>query len=113
MKANIISLIENDKLVDKIRLILNNTPDKVLKDWAEENAHLISTYFKYEESFLNEPDMDGRLFILIQKIGKELSIGKNVYADATHLNENSREKLLNNLKKFFHMYFNEEINLEI
>ena len=79
LRENIVDVLEtklselyNDKLVDKIRLILNNTPDKVLKDWAEENAHLISTYFKYEESFLNEPDMDGRLFILIQKIGKDL-----------------------------------------
>lgn len=48
--------------------------------------------------------------IFIQTIGEELSKGKNVYADATHLNDNSRYKVLNNLKNIFpNLNFNIEI----
>lgn len=110
LRENIVDVLEtklselyNDKLVDKIRLILNNTPDDVLKDWAEDNVRLIRTYFKYEESFLNEADMDGRLFILIQKIGKDLGkIDINPYSpeyiNETTIKDKGTKYVIDNLQ---------------
>ena len=82
----------------------NKKEDEIIVSRDEIRFNLLKkgdAYFKNEKQVYN---------LFIQKIGKELSIGKNVYADATHLNENSREKLLNNLKKFFpNLNFNIEI----
>lgn len=79
LRENIVDVLEtklsenyNYQLVEDIRRILNRVDDEKLKEFADENTHLISTYFRYEESQLGSADMDGRLFVLIQKIAKEL-----------------------------------------
>lgn len=53
---------------------------------------------KQEDFFKHEKEV---YKIFITKIGEGLQSGHNVYADATHLNRFSRQKLFDNLKGYF------------
>lgn len=56
-------------------------------------------YFKYEREVAN---------VFYETIASYLKQGKNVYADATHLNNRSRSKLLGKLNKY-NLNFNIEV----
>lgn len=76
-----------------------------LNKYKKENEVIISrddirfTFLKDKEDYFTHEKEVYKVFI--DKIGKELEKGNNVYADATHLNRGSRYKLLSNLKKYF------------
>ena len=123
LRENIVDVLQtklsenyNYQLVDDVKRILNRTNDEDLAEFADDNSHLLSTYFRYEESNLSSSDMDGRLFVLIEKIGKELgntTIDPYSKKYASESNTGKNMNKVNKAKKAYVKLANlEKVNLD-